>query len=126
MAAVSPTYLSGYLGSFEIDNVALPVHSWQGTHSVGTADTTNATSSGAREVIRTIESFDGSAVIQWKVSGVPAYLVGSIYAVELITQASQKYSFNALIVSNAPSCDIRGNQTMTVTFQSTGAITVPS
>jgi len=126
MAAISPTYLAGYGGSFEVDNSAQPIHSWQATHSVGTADCTNATSSGAREVIRTIESLDGSAVIQWKASGVPAYLVGSIYAVELITAGTQKWACNALIVSNAPSCDIRGNVTMTVTFQSTGAITVPA
>lgn len=127
MAAITSTYHSGYQGSFEIDNVALPARSWQGRHSVTTADVTNLTSSGAQELVRGVESLNGSAVCSWKAtSGAPAFVLGSIYATELITNGTQKYTFNALITEIAPSLDVKGDITYTVSFSSTGAITVAS
>jgi hypothetical protein len=125
MAAVAATYLVGYGGSVSVDATSLPVGDWNGTHSVGTFDATNALTSGAAFPERTIESLNGSFNLFLLAAGTkPAFSVGNVYPVTLFYKATKGYSFNALITGINPSCDIKGGVTLSVQFASQGAITV--
>jgi hypothetical protein len=113
-------------GSVLVDTNAQPISDWDGNHSTGVFDATNALSGGAADPEATIESMNGSFTMMWLVTaGEPQFHPGEIHALKLLTQTGSFYAFNALINAQAPKVDIKGGVTVGCSYMSKGAITKP-
>lgn len=124
MAALTPTYISGYKGSVEVDSIAQPMASWSADDVVATWDAANATTAGFAFPERGIRSMNGSFEMPLKAADdLPIFVAGLAYPLELFTQTGQGWSFNALLSKKSTKLDQKGGVMMTVNFESQGTIT---
>lgn len=128
MAAIAATYYTGKALSLKIDTVAYHVKSWDFDPKAESVDMTNGQTAGWAHPEAGVREGNGSCVLAWPTAAVPtiALTPGIIYAFELIVSGTVKYAFNALIISCPVSIDARGKLEIRMTFQSQGAVTIPS
>lgn len=124
MAAVSPTYLAGYVGAITVDAIDVPYTNGSVNHSVSTFDATNANGGGAAHPERAIESLKGSFTVPHVFAGTSIAIVpGSVYAATFYRKSSLGHACNILITGADEAYDVKGGSIVNIAFESQGAIT---
>lgn len=127
MAAVAPTYLVGKNISVKVDATSYPCKTWKSSAQVGEFNATNGTSGGNADPEATIVTTSITWTMPTKVtSGNPTFVIGSIYAIELIQTGTTKWTGNALITGMDNDADAEGGIMWTITMKVKGATTFPT
>lgn len=121
MAALSPTYLSGYQGSATLDGTSYPIQGWSADDSTDTWDAMNQETAGWKFPERAGRSLNGSFDMLIKAAtALPVIQSGVAYPIELFTRTGQGFTGNAMITKKAYKLDQKGGTICTVSFESQG------